>query len=753
MAADPDPSQSSQEPNSAEASSEVPPGAVPELVAPAFRKKRRWPWWLLAVAAVGFLFVFFIVSTELLHYTESTEFCSLCHVMHPEVTAYENSPHARAECGTCHIGPGAIAAVKAKLANVRYLWVYPLGLYEKPIPSPITSLRPVEVVCEQCHWPEKYYADRLVVIPDFAEDEANSLTETAIAIRTGGGRESEGLGRGIHWHIDNPVYYIATDEDRQDIPWVQAEYDGKITEYVSTDSNLTPEALARYEKRKMDCVDCHNRASHNFRRPSDVMDVAMAAGALPADLPYLKQQGVRVLETKYATEEEAAAAIAGVEDWYRTNQSHVYAAREADVKGAVAGLQEIFDRTQFPFMNLDWQSHQSNIGHKEFAGCFRCHDGKHLSSENEAVRLECNLCHTIPQVALPGQELPPVPVAPGPEPESHMSTTWLAEHRFKFDASCAACHTVENPGGADNTSFCSNSACHATEWVYAGLNAPEIRELSAPPKAPSTGQPNPIPHPVSATIDCTRCHGTGGVRPWPDSHSGFTPDMCAGCHTATLQEPSPVPEPESTAEAPEGGAAPAIPHELAGREDCSLCHGQGAARPFPANHAAFTDAQCTGCHVATTLPEPAATPAFAPTPEASPEATAEPPPDATSAPSGGVPLPIPHELAGRENCEVCHRRGAMNPFPAGHAGYSADMCTSCHQPVAVKGETPTPAPDGDEGDEEEPTAGGPPLIPHELEGRSDCLLCHDPEGGLKPAPGDHAGRTSDSCQICHKPEA
>ncbi len=486
------------------------PEEVTQFSVPAAPRKRRWPWWLLGILGVGFLFVFFIASVELLHFTESEAFCTSCHVMYPEEVAYHNSPHARTDCGTCHIGPGALAAVKAKLANARYLWVYPLNLYERPIPSPIHSLRPAEVVCEQCHWPEKVYEDRVVVIPEYAQDEENSLTQTVLALKTGGGEAAEGMGRGIHWHIENPVYYIAADEKRQEIPWVQAEYNGVVTEYIDTESPYTADELAQMEKRKMDCVDCHNRASHNYRRPDNVLDEAMNVGLLPADLPELKKQGVAVLERKYDTEEEAAAAIAGVEDFYKTNYPDVYAARTADVKAAVAGLQDIFDTTQFPFMNVTWESHKNNIGHKDFPGCFRCHDGKHLSEDNEAIRLECNLCHSIPAVANPGEPLPPVTIAELPQPDSHHSTTWLAEHRFQFDATCAECHTVGNPGGSDNSSFCSNSACHATEWKYAGLNAPQIRELSAPPQSPPSGAPNPIPHPITADTDCTLCHGPEG---------------------------------------------------------------------------------------------------------------------------------------------------------------------------------------------------------------------------------------------------
>jgi nitrate/TMAO reductase-like tetraheme cytochrome c subunit len=639
--------------------------------APARPRRKRWPFILAALAALSFLLVFFIASTEFLHWTESTAFCSLCHVMKPEYTAYHNSSHARAECGTCHIGPGAIPAIQAKLANARYLWVYPLNLYERPIPSPIHSLRPVEVVCEQCHWPEKHYTDRLVVKNQYATDEENSLTQVAFNVRTGGGRENEGQGRGIHWHIANPVYYIATDERLQEIPWVSVEYDGVVTEYLSVDSNLTPDALSKYEKRKMDCVDCHNRASHDFERPGEVADRAIAQGVLP-DLPFIKQQAVAVLETQYATEEEGAAAVAGVEDFYKNEHPDVYAAREADVKTAVSVLQEMFDRTQFPFMNVTWQSHPNNVGHSDFPGCFRCHDGKHLSSDNQAIRLECNLCHTIPQVAGPGQVLQPIAaVAAGNEPDSHRSTTWLAEHRFRFDASCEACHTTDNPGGSDNTSFCANSACHATEWTYVGLNAPQIRELSAPPRQPGTGVPNPIPHPVNATTDCTVCHGPEAVHPFPANHASFTVDMCAGCHTSSQTSG------ETGGEQP-AVDAPAIPHQLQGMGDCAICHGLDAMKPFPETHTSFTVDQCANCHQpAEGVTEPGA----ASTPEATPEAT----PDATSTPADGV--------------------------------------------------------------------AAAPVIPHDLAGRDDCLACHAPSGGLKPAPADHVGRANDSCQACHRPQS
>lgn len=576
-------------------------GAAPQPPAAAARpRRRRWPWVFGGLAALAGLFLFFIGSVTLLDYSESTEFCTLCHVMSPEHTAYLNSPHSRVDCGTCHIGPGVIPAIQGKLAAVRYLWVYPLNLYERPIPTPIHSLRPTTIICEQCHWPQKFYGERLVVIPDFAADRDNGLTQTALLMKTGGGTAESGQGRGIHWHIDNPVYYIATDEKRQNIPWVSAEYNGKTTEYLSSDSILTPEQIASAEKRKMDCVDCHNRATHIFQNPDKALNDALQSGSLPADLPYIKLYGSVVLSRKYATEEEAATAIAGITEIYQTQHPDVYAARQADIEAAVVGLQALFDTIQFPFMNLDWQSHTDNIGHKNFPGCFRCHDGKHFSSDNQAIRLECNICHSIPQVAGPGQPLPAIQLPNAAEPESHRSTTWLAEHRYQFDATCAACHTIDNPGGSDNSSFCSNSACHSTQWRFAGLNAPRVRELSAPPAAPSAGQPAAIPHPIGPRTDCLICHGPGKVRPYPDNHSSFTVDMCTKCHQATVEDgaaPS-APAPAATP-APSGAQTgpAAIPHDLAGREDCLMCHDPaGGVRPAPADHAGRAIDQCQLCH-------------------------------------------------------------------------------------------------------------------------------------------------------------
>ncbi len=45
----------------------------------------------------------------------------------------------------------------------------------------------------------------------------------------------------------------------------------------------------------------------------------------------------------------------------------------------------------------------------------------------------------------------------------------------------------------------------------------------------------------------------------------------------------------------------------------------------------------------------------------------------------------------------------------------------------------------------------PPQIPHPLEGRADCRLCHEAGiGGAPQFPADHSRRPSDVCLACHQ---
>ena len=68
----------------------------------------------------------------------------------------------------------------------------------------------------------------------------------------------------------------------------------------------------------------------------------------------------------------------------------------ADLPSAIAQVQSIFAATIFPERKADWRVYPNNIGHKDWPGCFRCHDNKHVTSTGESPRSsDCASCHTL----------------------------------------------------------------------------------------------------------------------------------------------------------------------------------------------------------------------------------------------------------------------------------------------------------------------------------------------------------------------
>jgi len=693
----------------------------------------------IIVIVVGSLL--FAGGVTVWEYTNSSEFCgTTCHTMPPEYTAYKISPHARVPCVDCHLGmESVLTIVPRKVKEVRHVLFALTQNYETPIY--VKSLRPARYTCEKCHNPEKFSDDSLRVIRHYSTDEKNSETRIYLVMKTGGGTRREGLGKGIHWHIENEVWYIATDEHKQNIPYVrQVDENGQVIEYFDVTAALPSDFVARNSDklRRMDCIDCHNRISHTFRSPERAMDWVLSRRLIDRNIPYIKAKGVEVLSATYESHDEAAAAIERLEEWYRANYPEWYQVpdNQAKLKKAIEELKRIYSETVFPEMDVGWETHPDNIGHLEFPGCFRCHDGKHLSPQEQAIRLECNICHSIPEVVGPGDPAPVISVEKPNEPDSHKDTQWLARHRFEFDQTCTACHDVANPGGADNSSFCSNSACHGVEWRYAGLDAPAIAQKLKPAKEKAPiGVPAQVPHPVGPRTDCEICHGLQKVHPYPENHTQFDATQCTGCHPViqeALIAPSGSPTPEAVT-----GPAP-IPHPLEGREDCLICHAVGSGvKPAPPDHEGRTSDLCQACHKPAATPTPASgRPTNTPTPTpAQPVST--PTPQATVGPAS-----IPHPLEGREDCLICHAvDSAVKPAPPDHEGRTSDLCQACH----------AAAPTSQAGEEE---VASPPSMPqHPLEVGDDCLLCHAVDSQLKPAPEDHEGRSVESCQVCHKPES
>jgi nitrate/TMAO reductase-like tetraheme cytochrome c subunit len=349
---------------------------------------------LLLLSAVG--------SYEAYHYTESVPFCgTMCHqVMEPEHTTYQNSPHARVACVACHVGSGAGWYVKSKMSGLYQVYAVLTNSYPRPIPTPITSLRPARETCEECHWPEKFYSHKLKYEKHFMADSLNTEWDIHLKMKIGASHSSLGLQEGIHWHI-NPnvkIEYIASSNDRETIPWVRYinMATGDTTIFQDTQNPVDEELVKTGEKRLMDCMDCHNRPSHNYQVPSEFVDMALASGDIPAHLPQIKHIAMQMLKDPYNDRHEAKSTIEkGIFDFYHSSYPELAQSMQSDITKAIASINQGYSRNVFPEMKASWDVYPDHIGHKEYNGCFRCHNDTHQAANGKTISKDCNLCHNI----------------------------------------------------------------------------------------------------------------------------------------------------------------------------------------------------------------------------------------------------------------------------------------------------------------------------------------------------------------------
>jgi nitrate/TMAO reductase-like tetraheme cytochrome c subunit len=363
---------------------------------------RRGVYLVLGATALNIL-ILGTASFKGVEYMDSTQFCGqACHsVMAPEYAAFKDSPHSRVTCTQCHIGPGAGWFVKSKLSGTRQLFAVTFKTYSRPIPSPVEHLRPARETCEQCHWPQKFHGDKMLVRTKYAEDETNTPSTSVLLLKIGG-RTWQGTA-GIHGrHLDagERVSYVAADPRRQEIAKVTYRDDsGKLVEYFADDSKLSRDQLAKLPARNMDCVDCHNRPTHAFEMPDSALDKAINAQRISKDLPFIKKKGLEVLKQSYPDQATAAIQIAqNLDVYYRNAYPDLYRQKKELVDSAIVAVKEIYLRNIFPSMKITWGTHPNHIGHggNDLAGgCFRCHDGNHKAVDGRVIRNDCESCHTL----------------------------------------------------------------------------------------------------------------------------------------------------------------------------------------------------------------------------------------------------------------------------------------------------------------------------------------------------------------------
>ncbi len=349
---------------------------------------------IVLVATIANLLVVSIATYRGAAYMDSPQFCGQsCHVMHPEYTAYKISAHSHVACTECHIGSGAGAYFSAKVNGTKQLIEVSIDRYPTPIESPVRSLRPARYICEGCHTPAKFVGEKLLVKSTFADDQANTETQTVVVLHLGG-QDSLSHLTGIHGVHLGHIEYIATDPTRTTIPWVQRQNpDGSQTVYAATALGAN---VPQGERRVMDCIDCHNRAAHTFLTAEDALNRAMAEGAVSPDLPWVHKKGLELLKANYASEEDARTQIPQqLMAFYRTQSPDVLNSKSALVKSAGDELVTLYSQNVFPYMKVTWGTHPNHIGHMSYPGCFRCHDGDHVAKDGKSITQDCSACHNL----------------------------------------------------------------------------------------------------------------------------------------------------------------------------------------------------------------------------------------------------------------------------------------------------------------------------------------------------------------------
>lgn len=336
-------------------------------------------------------------SSRMMIFMDESEFCgTACHsVMNPEWTTYQQSPHSRVNCVDCHVGEGVDALISSKLNGVWQMVSVSFNLYEKPIPTPVHQLRPSRETCEKCHWPDKFYGSKLKMITRYQRDESSSPKYTTLNLKIDTGLR--GQKSGIHWHISeqNKVFYTSLEDKRLDISSVEVhKADGTIKRYRNRE--LTEFVENNSDLREMDCVDCHNRATHIYEDPEVAIDDRISSGLLDRSLPYTKREGLAALTSRYKDKKSGFKALEDhMHAYYRENYSKKHGSMSTRIEGNVKTLQDIYDRNIHQGMNIHWGSYPNHIGHRKGKGCFRCHNSSLIDEQENGISEDCTLCHSI----------------------------------------------------------------------------------------------------------------------------------------------------------------------------------------------------------------------------------------------------------------------------------------------------------------------------------------------------------------------
>jgi len=261
-----------------------------------------------------------------------------------------------------------------------------------------------------------------------------------------------------------------------------------------------------------------------------------------------------------------------------------------------------------------------------------------------------------------------------------------------------------------------------------------------------------LTHGETVDVSCSDCHGGVGHGFDPISGEIICPmSVCMDCHQ----------ERQLGAELTDCNACHVEAHEPAAALDCGDCHTSTEAwqqlgvadHPISleGKHRAISCLDCHGDNQPLTASPEGLTCASCHQPPAEDHyagacETCHTPDGFDQALLPAQDHPIPLEGAHQKaSCEGCHTAGQESPQyicslcheqPEGHL---TGECSMCHTPEGWAASIAYVV-----------SLAGP--ISHDVEGKADCLICHDPQGEIQPAPSNHDSYQNEQCLLCHKPQ-
>lgn len=472
---------------------------------------------VLFILVAGFGAVLTVGGVLAVQYSETSSFCGRCHTMSPELKAFAMSPHKELTCAECHVEPGIGGWVKAKTKGTKQLFEIITGKFPTPIPPPDHAELPaVTDTCLRCHSLDRITKNggpvKLIMRPKYQLDEANTREMVSVVLRPGDVGDAGGV-RGVHWHVQQEVSYSTSDIRSRKIDLVEINFkDGATRQYLSSSqvgvsNNVIPD-IERLKKsgfiRRMDCIDCHNRIGHGIPSPDQAVDEAIAAGRISAGLPYIKRDGLALLNGDYPSLAAADQAIDGLRASYAARYPLVLKIGDLQVTAAIDRLKQIYRLIATPDMKVQAQTYPNNLGHQASPGCFRCHDGAHFrvvqgKITTETIPSACATCHTFPQIGTNVSEL-----LLGAKPADHKDSLYVFNHKNAVTkveptgTTCGACHT---------RSYCEN--CHKSGAIKVTHTAMLYSHASAITTAGGTQACAACHQPVY----CARCHQSPVLQP------------------------------------------------------------------------------------------------------------------------------------------------------------------------------------------------------------------------------------------------